>query len=567
MLLPTPRSTFRLLFLFAAVSAALVLSGFELASPAFAQLNKGRRKKTEVDPGPLVVVNVASVERLLKEADFTFESVGRPELSESLNGLLANVGDLKGLNRDQSVGVMIFLNGIIPEAVGFVPVKNLADLVKTVEGGPVTTKKIEENRYEIVGRRQTLHARIEGDYAFIGNSAEAVDRDFSDPVKLTSRLSAAYDIAASINLRTLPEATRELFLSFLRTQTEIDLQRRDNEPEPAHRVRKAFGMRNLAEIEMLLKEGEELTLGWNVSAEERNASLEIVVGAVPGSDLAGYLNEMHAARSHFVNLLRDRTPLTASLSVKLTKATRKLVSEAIAAAEMQMTADLAKAGGNQVGDANPIADFFKVLKTTAETGHIDAAVQFIGEPPGPFTLLGGVRVTDGETLAASLADIVGRLKGNADFSSIKLNAATHRGIALHRIESARVNSGEEKLYGTKPAVYCGAGAGTFWFAVGGDGAVASLKKAMDNVAKPADEKVATVPMQFVANISSWMHLIDGDANPSPTAGIARSAFSKGGDSLRAELKPLENGARFRVQFDEGFIRFVGQQLDRRFDRR
>src|SRR6185369_1233270 len=124
------------------------------------------------------------------------------------------------------------------EPVGYVPVKNVDEMLKTLELGPITTKKLDDNRFEIVGRQQSLFARMEDGYAFVANSEAVLDRDFSDAVRLATRLSAAYDVAGSINLRTLPEATRELFLGFMRTSTEIELQRRDTEPESAHRVRK-----------------------------------------------------------------------------------------------------------------------------------------------------------------------------------------------------------------------------------------------------------------------------------------------------------------------------------------
>src|SRR5262245_57691870 len=88
----------------------------------------------EADPNvPLLVINVASVDRLLDQVVTTFDAANRPELSETLSGALERVNDLKGLNRTQSTGIMMFLSGLVPDSVAYVPIKNVAELVKTIE--------------------------------------------------------------------------------------------------------------------------------------------------------------------------------------------------------------------------------------------------------------------------------------------------------------------------------------------------------------------------------------------------------------------------------------------------
>jgi hypothetical protein len=129
-----------------------------------------------VDPqAPLLIVNAASFERLLGQVATTFEAAGRPELAESLGGQLARVNDLKGLNRNQSMGVMLYLTGFSPTTVAYVPVKNIDDLMKTVELGPVSTTKVGEDRYEVKARQQTLYVKMQGTYAFVSNDSSAVN--------------------------------------------------------------------------------------------------------------------------------------------------------------------------------------------------------------------------------------------------------------------------------------------------------------------------------------------------------------------------------------------------------
>ncbi|MES2793420.1 MAG: hypothetical protein V4719_27660, partial [Planctomycetota bacterium] len=169
-------------------TVALLCSGF-----AVNQLPAQEKKQAKGQP--FLVVSVASFERLMEDADFMFASAGRPELSEMIGGALSNVRDLKGLNRDSAAGLLLFLDGLTPQPIGFVPVKDIDEMLKTVTVGPVSTNKIEEGLYEIRGPNQSVFAKISGDYAFIARNQEALERDLSDPAQYTRRLSASYDVA------------------------------------------------------------------------------------------------------------------------------------------------------------------------------------------------------------------------------------------------------------------------------------------------------------------------------------------------------------------------------------
>jgi hypothetical protein len=565
-------------FSWPAIVVALV-AAFAFPAVGFAQKKPGTAAKSQdtVDSGPLLVVNIASVERVLKQADVAFESAGRVELSETIGSALERVNDLKGLDRNQPLGLLVYLQGITPQVVGFAPVENLDNLLKTIELGPVTTKKTAEDRIEIAGPRQTLYGKLQRGYAFVSNTEEALDHEFGDPAKFTAKLSAVYDISASINLKTLPPITRDLFLGFIRSQTEINLQRRDSEPEGAYRIRKADGLRNLEFIEMLLSQGEELTVGWSVSPTDRSAALEAIALATPESELASNFNQLYSVKSQFANLIKDTSkfPLVASMSWKIDKSGQKFMKELFTGVEMELGKQLAKASSSSgtgtatSSDATTEAalhDLLDVLRETAQAGHFDFAAQFVGEPGSPFVLLGGLKVTNGDKLSTALADIVTRLKSNAELAETQTNAAEHKGVRLHRIQPKRMGEAEERLYGAKPSFYLGAGGKSFWFAFGGDNALVELRKAIDIVDRPVADTVASVPFQFVMNFSRWMEIFGAGGGSDGFASRAKSAFDKGGDTLRIDVKPLDNGMRLRVQLDEAFLRLLGQEIGRRIDR-
>jgi hypothetical protein len=526
---------------------------------------KGSSKK-QPSGSPLLIVSVAGVERVLEDIDYIFASAERPELSEMLGGLLANLRDLKGLERGQSMGLMLFMNGIVPQPVVFVPVQNMEDMLKTVTFGPISTEKTGENRYKIKANQQTLSVLTQGGYAFVSNNEEALNRDFSDPGQLTRRLTTSYDIAASINLRGIPKGTRELFLDFMRASAENNLQQRDNEPDAPYRIRKAAGMSNLATIEQLVTQGEELTIGWTISGPEKLAALEVVIQADPKSDYAVYLNQLGAAQSYFANLLQEPVPLSISSALLLDKSAKKFLGEFLKVAESQAPPEL---GGPSIegaaATANPVGELFKSLSATLDAGHVDFVVQFLGDPPGPFVFVGGVKVSDGKLLASALKEIISRLQSNPGLESLQINAAEHKGVALHRLQPKQVRPQEERLYGKNMGFYLGAGPEAFWFAIGGDDALPQLRKAIDTTAKPPVREGRVVPFQIVLHLASWLGLIDNGDGRNPFPALARDAFSQGGDRVTVDLRPLQDGVRLRVQFEEGFIRLVGKAIAKRID--
>lgn len=552
---------------FGSLCRVVMLFATALLGPAF----RLSADDVPADPNiPLVVINVASVERLLNQVLVTFEAAGRPELSETLGGALERVNDLKGFDRNQSVGVMIYLSGLLPEAVSYVPVKNIDEVLKTVEIGPVTTKKTGDDRFEIVARRQTLYGRVLADYAFIANSTAALDREFRDPAALTARLSRSYDLAASFNLKSIAPQTRELFLSLLRANSESDLQRRDNEPVSAHRLRKAAGLRNVELIEELILQGQELTVGWSVSGVDKTASLEIVIAATPQSELATYFNELKGTRSRFAGLLTEKTPLTASLSWKLDRSARKMFQEMISTVEAQMIKDLGESAAepNATEGESPssaVQQLARVLRSTTDAGHLDMVFQFVARPTGAFVLVGGLKIADAATLSKALTDIFTRLKEKESLSDIRLSALSHQGIVFHRLEFKQTRPQDEKLYGGKPGLYVGVGDDVLWLALGGDEAPAELKRMIDKGAEPVAEEVTHIPLQFVMNFASWMDVFDPEKKPDGFVALARSSFAKGGDSLRIEARPIDDGIRLKITMDEAFLRLVGQQIAKQID--
>jgi len=246
---------------------------------------------------PVVTVCVASVDRIMDHIGYVFGEVERPETMDMIGAGLANFRDLEGLDRTKPGGLMIFISeGLIPMPipVGFLPVKDIGELGQTfgTMGAQLKAVPGEEDRYELIPRRgPTSFVVIQGDYAFIGQNEESINRTFALPEEFAGPLANRYDICASANLRKTPKAVRDLILMTIKNSAQASMQRRDDEPEAVYNLRRSQAEGNLHFVENVLRDGEELTLGFKVDQTAKNASLELVVKATPGSSFAKELKD------------------------------------------------------------------------------------------------------------------------------------------------------------------------------------------------------------------------------------------------------------------------------------
>lgn len=541
--------------------------------PAFQETEE--TEPVEIGP-PLAVINLAGVDRILTDVDALFRNIDRGDVMDMVKGGLEQVKDLKGMDRDKPFGAMLYLKpGFPPQPVpvGYFPVKSIGDLIKTVSIGPVSARKVpgEENRYEIEGPRQKLQVLLREDYAYVSNDEEFLTNELPAPDTFVRGLTSRYDVSASINIKAIPEATRSLFLTFLRTSTEAQLQQRDDEPDARFKARKAAGMKNLEDIEAVLKHGDSFVIGFDASSEKKVMVLEFELKATPDSPLAKEMKDITGKRTHFENALTDIVPLSASMNSKVNDRDAKLWMEMLEAGELELKDRLAES--NRELDNAVIDQIFKSLRATVDSKHLDAFVQFQGEPPGKFVFLGGVKIERDNDLAQGIAAILKHFSDVPALNGLKIDAVNHQGVSFHRWAPPDVSGGVADVYGNESAVYAGVGQGVLWFAFGGEDAMPIVKQTMDRIADhtiPRNEEFSRPPFRAVVNMGAWMKIIDQE-NPNRFRDTAQEAFKKGGDQFSITVQPTENGFRFRVKFDEGFMRLLGLgvsgRIDRGFERR
>jgi len=509
---------------------------------------------------PLVIINVASVDRLLGDVKYLFETAAQPQINEMIDGGLSSVNDLKGVDRKKPLGVMIFLAPGFPPRpipVGYLPVESVDQLTETIGGGTTQLKPVdgEENRFELIGPRRTQQILLKGGYAFISNDAENLDQKFLDPAKLTGGLSARHDLAVTLRLDTVPDAIKTTLLGVLRGQFNANLQQRDDEEDGPYQLRRANESNTLEFIELLLSEGDRITLGINASKENKDAIIEFQFEAKPDGKWAKALAKIDSRPSYFAPLLDEKAPLSFSLSWKMDDREQGNMTEFLRVLEPQIVSQLEPV-------APAVHNLFAALNKTAETSHADAFFQFKMLPPERMVLFGGVKVADGQKISASVRSIMAQLKQNPEVGEMELDIDSHKGVSFHRIGSREgaVSPLNQRIYGGKPSVYIGTGPNVVWFSLGDSSSLDATKTAIDELSAAREtvgNKKRGAPFQFVLNMSSWLDKMDAER---PFTQLARTAFAGGGDRLQVDIRPSENGMRFQLKVEEGFLKMLGAAI-------
>ncbi len=571
-------SPIRCSWLLAACFSLGVLSGPSLgiaqpnppATPAPRSTTPVEKPVPEGPQLPILVVNIASIDRVLTDVDYMFQAAERPDMMNLVTGFIANtIGDLKGMNRQKPFGVMLFLAPGLPPTptpVVYVPVDGIEDLMKIVEAGPVKPHKVDgkEGHYELKGRRQNFYCVLKKGYAYLTNDSNKhmLEAELPEPAAIAEPMAAKYDLGVSAFVKNIPLTIRTVLLTFLRQSTEAQLQQRDSESDAGYKMRRANGLSTVEFIEQIMTQCEQLQLGIDASRERKNVEIELLMDATPDSELAKHSQNLAGRKSYFSPLFNDGQPLTVSASWKMDKRERKAAVAMVEALKIGLAKQLPE------GTAPSVDPLFDSLKATAEQGDMDFCVQFQPVGDKQFVFLGGLRVVGGESFGKGLAQLLTAVQGREELDKVELNADTHNGIVFHRLAAKNVPRQEQRTYGGTPSVYLGTSSQTLWFSVGADQALPHLKTAIDeilagNASMPGGG--SAYPFQMILHTAPWLNLPAEDDKEVSRQEFARKAFQKESDALRISVQPTETGTRSRAVLDEGFIKLVGMLLARAYD--
>ncbi|MFH5802562.1 hypothetical protein [Alienimonas sp. DA493] len=605
------------------------LLALALASPAVGQEEEAPLERLE----PVGVITLAGVDRARADVDFMFSTVEREDMSEVIDGYLEFANNLEGLDRTRPLGVMVFLKpGFvpIPTPVGFLPVEDLSDLRGSLTSAPgVTTEMLADDLMEVKGR-MSLFVKLQNDYALISNErAFLEERILPDPLTFAAPLAARYDFAAQALPKNIPPGMRKLFQNLLVQNTQTQMQRRDDEPEAAFRVRKNRAKRTLTQLEALLEGSDEITLGIDASAERRTIEVDLTFEAVPGTAWEEELSRIEARPTSFDALYEETAPLSLVAGLTYSSWDQEATIEQLRVAQDELGAALSglrplgseepsrigeleearEAGQSDYALIDPATrqltnDVFEPLIVTVENGELNFFTQVRRREAGGKMFLGGMSIAQGDRFSQAVPQVLERLldklpENNDLVRNLTMNVAQENGVTWHRLEitdggdaepaddAAPVEGTDESLqnrrdvraarqerraedrnrfFGGQPAIHVGLGRQHVWAVIGAEGSLEEAMAAVEAVQATAGRLGVAPEAPLRGAINVNGWFSDSLDDVSDEGLRARDAFADGSDRLLVRFGPTPSGGgRLRLVFGEGFIRFLALSVTDRYD--
>ena len=471
---------------------------------------------------PLATVTFASADRFVEEARYIFDAAGTPDAFKVVEDWLSgSLNDLEGFNREKPFGVMVYLPVAfppLPEFIGFVPVDSVEAATKLVEKAPVVISKTsEEGRYEVIAPNRTYPILLRDGYAFmpLGNDPpeEALDRKLPNPAQLLASQAQQFDVSVSLDVVSLPIATRTLLMGVITSGISTQLQQRDGEPEGAYRIRKTEGARALDALNTFIMDCQKLTIGVDVVQEEHAVNIDFVIDALEGTKLLKEILQSTERPSYFIPLLDENAAVSLSMSSMMADRDKEAYIEMMDGIRMEVTRLIEENKLGATPDENsPIGKGLSAIQKSLEVGHVDVFAQFYRDSSGKLAIVGASRVEEGDAMGAGLLDAMTRLKDVEEIKqagTLQIGSGEHQGITFHRLIFAQQPVEAVEVFGKDIGLTVGVGARSVWAVLGGEESYNTLKGVMDQLeeSNQSPQEFRTPPnFRIIVNVNQLVEM-------------------------------------------------------------
>lgn len=500
---------------------------------------------------PAVVVSVKSFTELLTDSQYLGNSLRQPMIGLALPGLLAQVtggNGLKGLDSTKPIGAYLTVSsdGQPKDFVVFIPVtseKLFSDTLQALFSAPTTTGMTREYQPKNGGR--PIFAKVTPKHFLFAQNAEAL-AETPDPDKL---VKSPADIAVELDLTKIADNLKEGFLAQVEAQAAASERRNPSETE-AQRVGREAGQKlSLEAVRRLAMDGDRLSLGFNVDPKAKNVSLDLGFTAKPGTALAQACASYAKTDSPFASIVSAQTVGSLLISSPLSDAVQAPLLKLLADGEREQK----EKNQNLPADEREMAD--RALQQVADAarksiqrGRWDQALVVNSAGAGKVQLLLAVKASNSRELS-QLFEEIARSESAIQFDVAKVGSARVHSIQLPP------DAEREKHLGTGP-LFLAFGDETLLFAVGTD-SLDAVKAALAGEAS----KTPRAPISLRVGLSKLLPLIPNA--DSQLLELVKSAFASGNDEIALEIASQPNGAKLRLEIQDGVLQLLGLGIQAR----
>jgi len=505
---------------------------------------------------PVMVASIAPINKILNDVFYITEVAGQADAGRMMAMMSAPF--TQGLDKARPVGVVVYTDGESYVPIAFLPVSDFDSvmlLVKEQFGEPQDLG----DGVKLLPTPIPVFVKSDGKWAFVSNDKDQLTNLPADPEALLGTLPKDYDLGAKVHAGRFPEAHKQMFMDNVKLGIESSMSQGPDQTDEEYEETRKKVQAQVAELERVFKEVDELVVGWNVDAESQSTYFDLSYSVLADSELSKQLAKNTNLTTDFGGLIKP------DAAVQL-RTTQKTIPEDVERLKTQMEGVREEAvrqlkaesdlNAEQLKSAELVIDLMiDNLIETVRAGTIDGAgmLDFVN---GKMTILLGLKVADGKRMEDALKEIVVLMKDEPDFPGVQWDADSHQGVRFHTMAIPMTDAppNAEEVLGDDPKVIMGVGERSFYLSVGFD-ASQRLKDAIDKSATAASVD-SIMEMSFAFSpFLSFIQEISPDQDAALDAMV--QAVSGGKDLINAKAIIEGNTVKVRFLLEEGIIKAIG----------
>ncbi|MCA9229819.1 MAG: hypothetical protein KDA57_04150 [Planctomycetales bacterium] len=547
----------------ALVSACVALCAGPWSGTAIAQSEGGAK--------PMAIIALSGYDSLLEDINFIGSLSGQEALGQNVEQMIMlftqNKG-LVGLEKDKPVGLMVQSDGMNFSGALCIPVSSLEELTTTLAPFGVTAKDQGDGITQIATSGQTLFARESNGWALVSMMPQMLENLPEDPGQYFDSLTEEYDLGIQVNVQNIPEPFRQMAVQQLQAGMESGMQKLPDESDEQYEARKELSAAQIEQLQRAINEIDELTIGLALDGEQQRAYFDFAYTAVPNTQLADQLAENSDPKTNFAGFFQPDAAMMMSFAGKVTEADMAQAEQMFAALRKQIKTAIDEESDLPSDEARDVLksaadDFMDALKATLQAGVMDGGA-VLNMAPSSVTLVAGGFVGDPGKFESGLKKLAELAKDEPKFPGINWDADSHADIRFHTlsIPIPEIEEQHREIFGEAIEVAVGIGKDSAYFALGRN-CLEAVKGIIDDSAASPQKSVPPMEMTFsLGQIMEFAATVAEEEAQPMIEMISNMLASEanGRDHVRIVTQPIPNGARTRIEIEEGALRSIGMAV-------
>ena len=508
------------------------------------------------DKEPVVVVTVASLNKLIADVNYVTGVVGQPQFGGIFSMMAGTFG--QGLDTSRPVAILVPVIDGVPAPIGLVPTTDAESMLKRLEGQIGPADKLDDGTLVVAAGNNLVYIRQVGTWAAVASDRDMLDHVPADPDATIQGMGDKYDIAVRLNASQIPLNVRETYADQLRQGLEQFLESQPGaDPQSLQ-----LGMAQLEQFKKLILETDRVLFGLNINPAKRLINIDTAFTATPGSSLASLYSGQKAIPSALSAVLRANSAIRYHAASSIAPETAEMFDASLDMA-MESVAQLLD-DQDQIGEdvkaeiEELLEGLLQIASKTMKEGKSDVGVAVVADD-GVFRLAGGGFLYSGEAFADWLQKLDTKLRQIPNPPVFRFNESTYKDVAMHSITIDIPNMPKQvsDLLGPQIVIHVGTGPQSAYFGVGKE-SPAMMRRLIDTAGSDEGDLADRPLGQMRIRLLPLLRLSQSIRSYDQAATMLDAvALASDHDFIQASTTSIPNGQASSLEIGEGLLRLIG----------